>query len=299
MNNHQGYAPTSDEGRLHYRIVGSGPDTVVIPGLHNLEADLTPLTRNHRLIFYDQRGRGGSDPVQDDSLVWSDYETRDVEAIRQHFDLEQTSLIGWSYLGGVTALYTLEHDDRVSRLVLMCPIPPRLPSPHITLEELDKQTESRIDPLGVKRLEEMREAGIDAKDPVAYCREHHRVYRPGQMGKPEALARMRSDPCIYPNEWPQNVGQHWKKHLPPESIKFDWRSKLEAIKTPTLVIHGSEDFPVEASREWVSALPQARLLVIEGSGHFPHLEAPDIFFPAVERFLSGEWPKESAAPPQR
>jgi proline iminopeptidase len=290
VDNDQGYVSTPDGAQLHYRIVGSGPDTVVIPALHFLVADLDPLARQRRLIFYDQRGRGGSDSIEDEMLVWTDYEMRDLEAIRQHFNLDQMSLIGWSYLGGVTALYTLEHDDRVCRLVLMCPIPPRLPSPYVSVEELDKKAESRIDPLRVKRLEEMREAGVDSKDPVAYCRKHNRVYLPGQMAKPEALAHMCSDPCIYPNEWPQNVGQHWEKHFPPESMEFDWRSKLRGVRTPTLVIHGSEDFPVEASREWTSALPEARILTIEGSGHFPHLEAPGVLFPAVEQFLSGEWP---------
>jgi proline iminopeptidase len=292
VDSDQGYVPIPDGGKLYYRTVGSGPNTVVIPALHYLAADLEPLAQRHRLIFYDQRGRGGSDPIEDETLVWSDYEMCDLEAIRQHFNLDQMSLIGWSYLGGVTALYTLENNDRVRRLVLMCPIPPRLPSPYAPKEELNKRAKSRIDPLGVKGLDKMREAGIDSEEPAAYCREHNRVYLPGQMAKPEALARMHSDPCIYPNEWPQNVEQHWKKHFPPESMEFDWRHKLGEVTTPTLVIHGSEDFPVEASREWVSALPEACLLVIAGSGHFPHLEAPDVFFPAVERFLSGEWPDE-------
>jgi pimeloyl-ACP methyl ester carboxylesterase len=38
-------------------------------------------------------------------------------------------------------------------------------------------------------------------------------------------------------------------------------------------------------------LPDARLIVIEGSGHFPPLERPDVFFPAVNEFLSGDWPE--------
>jgi proline iminopeptidase len=286
-----GYVPTLDGARLHYRIVGSGSDTVVIPALHLLGADLERLARQRRLVFYDQRGRGGSDPIEDETLVWTDYEMRDLEAIRQHLNLDQMSLIGWSYLGGVAALYTLEHPDRVRRLVLMCPIPPRLPLPYFSVEELNEIAESRIDPAGIRTLEEMRGAGIDTKDPVSYCREHNRVHLPGRMARPEALARMRSDPCIYSNEWPQNLGGHWQKRFPPESMEFDWRSSLGAVTTPTLVIHGSEDSPVEVSREWVSALPEARLLVVEGSAHFPHLEAPDVFFSAVDEFLSGEWPE--------
>jgi pimeloyl-ACP methyl ester carboxylesterase len=48
------------------------------------------------------------------------------------------------------------------------------------------------------------------------------------------------------------------------------------------------------SREWVAGNPNARLLVIAGAGHFPHIEKPEVYFPAVERFLSGGWPEGAA-----
>ncbi len=35
----------------------------------------------------------------------------------------------------------------------------------------------------------------------------------------------------------------------------------------------------------------ARLLKIPDSGHLPFVEQPDIFYPAVEQFLNGEWPE--------
>jgi pimeloyl-ACP methyl ester carboxylesterase len=51
------------------------------------------------------------------------------------------------------------------------------------------------------------------------------------------------------------------------------------------------------SREWVAGNPNARLLVIDNVGHFPHVEKPDIYFPAVEKFLSGGWPEGAVAIP--
>lgn len=294
MRDNEGYVPVEEGVRLYYRTVGSGPNTVVIPNARSLAADFESLAQGHRLIFYDSRGRGGSDAIVDESLVWTDYEIGDLEAVRQHFGLEKMSLIGWSYLGGVTALYAMKYPERVSRLVLMCSVSPRWPAPHDDFEELGRKGESRIDPEGVKRLEEMRQAGIELEDPVGYCREYNRVYLPRQMGRPEALVRMRSDPCVFANEWPRNLEEHWRKHFPPESMEWDWRSRLSSLKAPTLVIHGTEDLiTLESSHEWVTALPQASLLVIEGSGHFPHLEAPEVFFPAVGRFLSGEWSEEA------
>lgn len=294
MTDNEGYIPIEKGMRLYYRIVGAGPQTVIVPSARSLAADFEPFAQEHRLIFYDSRGRGGSDTIVDDSRVWTDYEIDDLEAVRQYFGLEQMALIGWSYLGGVTALYAMKYPERVSRLVLMCSVSPRWPAPHDNYEELGRKAEARTDPQGVKRLEEMRQAGVEVADMERYCREYNSVYLPRQMGKPEALARMRSDPCVFPNEWPQNLEKHWRNHFPSESMEWDWRSGLSSLQIPTLVIHGTEDLiGLESSREWVTALPQASLLVLEGSGHFPHLEVPEVFFPAVGRFLRGESSEEA------
>ena len=57
-------------------------------------------------------------------------------------------------------------------------------------------------------------------------------------------------------------------------------------------VHGSLDvIPLEYAREWAAALPTARLLVLEGMGHFPYVEAPGRFFAAVDVFVRGGWPE--------
>jgi proline-specific peptidase len=292
MGDREGYVRVEGGLRLFYRIVGSGPDIVVISAACFAAADLERLAQGRTVIFYDQRGSGASDTDADESHIWTNYEPEDLEAIRQHFGLEQMLFIGWSYNGGVAALYAMRHPERLKRLILMCSIGPRSDAPYDDPEARKRKAEARIDPAGLKRLEEMRQAGLDIKDPVNYCREYNRVYRPRQMGRPETLSRMRSDSCIYPNAWPNNASEHWRKHFPPDSWKRDWRPQLASVKVPTLVIHGMEDLiPLEASREWAAALPNARLLVIPGVGHFPHLESPEVFFPAVDQFLKGEWPE--------
>jgi proline iminopeptidase len=71
---------------------------------------------------------------------------------------------------------------------------------------------------------------------------------------------------------------------------------MRTVRAPTLIIHGSEDpLLVEFAREWAATLPNSRILVLEGIGHFPYVEAPDRFFPAVDRFLTGAWPGGAAA----
>jgi proline iminopeptidase len=79
---------------------------------------------------------------------------------------------------------------------------------------------------------------------------------------------------------------------------WDYRSQAAALTVPRLVIQGEKDFiPMAGSREWVAGNPHARLLVIDNVGHFPHVEKPDIYFPAVEKFLSGGWPEGAVAIP--
>lgn len=290
LTDSEGYLPLQEGLRLYYRVIGTGPRTVVIPAATGLAADLESLARGRRVVFYDQRGRGRSDVDPDESHIWIDYEVQDIEAIRLHFSLEKLSIIGWSYMGAISALYTASHPAHVDRLVLMCAIPPWSDAPYNDPEARAKKVDERIDHEGAKQLEVMQQQGLETSDPEKYCREYHRVYLPRQMGKPQALTRMRSDPCAFANEWPHNKA----KNFPPVITQWDWRQEVASAQTPTLVIHGSEDLiPEDASREWATSLPQARLFTIPGSGHFPHLEVPDLYFSAVDQFLNGEWPKGS------
>ena len=52
---------------------------------------------------------------------------------------------------------------------------------------------------------------------------------------------------------------------------------LPTVETLTLVVWGSQDrvVPLAAGRAYVDRLPNARLEVIEGTGHFVELERPD------------------------
>ena len=77
---------------------------------------------------------------------------------------------------------------------------------------------------------------------------------------------------------------------------WDWRPALHQVRAPALVLHGTADYvPLESAREWTAALPNGRLLPIEGSGHFPYLEAPRPFFIAADAFLQGRWPVAARA----
>lgn len=77
---------------------------------------------------------------------------------------------------------------------------------------------------------------------------------------------------------------------------YDWRDRLRALSTPTLVIHGERDaLPARVSKELSALLPNARLVLIPDAGHMPFWEAPARFFELVNSFLSAP----TMGPPRR
>src|SRR5262249_26580117 len=120
----ESYVPV--EGlRLYARIVANGPDTVIIPASMYLFRDFARLAEGRTVIFYDPRGRGASDAVLDPSRLGIAYEIADLEAVRAHFDVPRVSLVGWSYMGAVVALYAAKYPQHVERVVQIAPGAPR------------------------------------------------------------------------------------------------------------------------------------------------------------------------------
>ncbi len=70
-------------------------------------------------------------------------------------------------------------------------------------------------------------------------------------------------------------------------VLFDLRDPLKQVRAPALIVVGDDDFvcsPFAAKRLHL-CLPNSKLLLIEGAGHFPWLEQPDVFFRDVPAFL--------------
>ncbi|MFO8174181.1 MAG: alpha/beta fold hydrolase, partial [Longimicrobiales bacterium] len=118
------WVPVSDGLKLYARVLGNGPDTVLIPAAAYLAHDLAPLAAGRTLVFYDPRARGVSDAIPPGAATDMGAEIRDLEAVRTFFGVHRASLLGWSYLGAVVALYAAEYPDRVRRLVQVGPMAP-------------------------------------------------------------------------------------------------------------------------------------------------------------------------------
>ena len=70
-------------------------------------------------------------------------------------------------------------------------------------------------------------------------------------------------------------------------VAWGVQESLPEITVPTLVLVGREDrvCPLGASEEIVRGISHAQLTVVDNSGHFPWIEAPDEFSAAIRTWL--------------
>ena len=298
----EGFVTSPDGVRLFYKIVGSGAETLVAvhggPGgsLTSILPDLEPLARKRRVIYYDQRGSGRSDLLDDDDSKLSiTKHVQDLEAVRAHFKLNKVSLLGNSWGGLLIGYYAAAHPDRVERLVFHAPAPPT----KVLLSEMDAEVQRRLKrhytDEQLKRLAVLAKwsTWLKASDPRAVCNEMYRTVLSVYGFNLESIKLIKGDVCSGPIEAVRRqrfvTAQIWQ-----ELGDYNLLPSLGVVKAPALVIHGTADvIPIQASEAWARTMPNARLLLIEKSGHMPQFEQPEIFFKAIETFLKGDFPPEA------
>jgi proline iminopeptidase len=275
----------ADDGlRLRGRVVGSGPLTAIVPLVDWNQARFLRLNAPIRFVFYDPRNRGNSDRVSPESLS-IDQDLRDLEAVRRHFGREKIALIGTSYYGGMVARYAMLHPDRVERLVMVGPIPPRS---GIMTGYSPPQAAERVDRGAVAALEQRR-TSLPSEE---YCREWWALYAPLYVGRAEDAAKLHIR-CELANEQPASLFPSLGAIMGSVGT-FDWTEDARKVKAPALIIHGTNDLvvPMEGSREWERILPNAELRVLKGGGHVPWYDDADRIFPAVVGFLGDSVSRE-------
>ena len=243
-------------------------------------------------MFYDPRGRGRSELLIDTRLGFFK-DVDDIEAIRTGLKIGRMSLIGWSYLGAVATTYAALHPEHVVRLVMVGPSAVRSgenwSDPRVFVAQVDSAS--------LHRLESMRGALRTTDDSLSYCRLDLRTRTlPPLMADTAAIARMRADPCREENERPE----HWRRtlHLAIAGLgsQFDLRPRAARVHIPVFIVWGDRDpGPEAATREWLTAFPDARLLIVHDAGHLPWLEHGEVVFPAIDEFLRGKWPLTAQA----
>jgi pimeloyl-ACP methyl ester carboxylesterase len=288
----EGFVKAGDGVELYYVKAGNGAQTVIMPARLFTFEDFRWLSGRYTLISYDMRNRGRSSHVEDLDKISLESDVADLEAIRKHFGVEKFHTIGYSYLGLMVVLYTLEHPERVERVVQMGPVPLKFGTEYRP-EYVATDRQQVIDQHGGARLRELRAQNYHTQHPREYCVEEWRVVRFMLVGDPANVERMGPGACDQQNEWPTNLAQHMERHFGGSVMKLDVpRERVAKLQQPVLTIHGTKDrnAPYAAGRDWAYLLPNARLLTIKDAAHQAFAERPDVVRPAIDAFLRGDWP---------
>lgn len=292
----EGYVESAKGVRLFYRVEGSGSDTIVVlhggPGysMAYLAPDLKPLTRQHVLIFYDQRGTGRSTLVTDSVSLDAERFADDLEAVRARFKLEKLTLFAHSWGAGVAALYASHHADRIARLIIVDGISVRRTLHLSGLQTMDR----RRDSVTRARLQELTSQRNTDPGNEGLCRTYFGIFFRATFTDPSALNKTKGDFCAGGSDAIANKIKSVDRFTIRSLGDWDWRPSLRAVTAPTLVIRGRDDHvPLASSIEWAGAVQHGVFFELRHSGHFPYLEQPEVFFGAVEEFLGGRWPAEA------
>ncbi len=119
------FCKTKDGVRVAYATTGAGPPFVKVSNwLSHVEFDwdspvwrhwLTALSREHKLVRYDERGCGLSDwdvPLAFEAWV------SDLETVVDALGLESFPLLGISQGASIAIAYAVRHPERVSQLII-------------------------------------------------------------------------------------------------------------------------------------------------------------------------------------
>lgn len=284
----EGFVVAKDGAKLWYRKHGSGPQTIIAPfdiGIHEALRQFSDIAT---IITYDMRNRGRSSKLEGLTSVNLRQDVEDLEAVRAHFQVKKFTPIGFSYLGKMVMLYAATYPQYVRRAVQIAPVanvpvePVRDPNEDIGVTEAE-----------LKKWNELKAAGALEKSPREYCEAQWNVYRYFFVGNPKNAAKMNvKETCSLENEWPINLDRHMQTLFPSIGATVLDAATIAKITMPVLTIHGTKDrnAPYAGGRAWAQALPQARLVTLDGAAHIAWYDQPSAVFGAIRQFLRGEWP---------
>ncbi len=268
------YARSGDVN-IAYQVVGNGPiDLVFVMGwVSHLEyywrepsfaRFLRRLASFSRLILFDKRGTGLSDPVTE--MPTLEQRMDDVRAVLDAVGSERAALLGVSEGGPMCALFAATYPSRTEALVMVGTYARRVCAPDYPWAPTPEARE-------------------------AFCHEIVEHWG-GPVGIQERAPSVASDPAF--REW-------WATYLrrgasPAAAVALtrmnaaiDIRHILPTIRVPALVMHrtGDQLLNIEEGRYVASLIPGARFVELPGQDHLPFVGDQTMMLDTIERFLSG------------
>lgn len=250
-----------DGTTIAFERSGSGPPLVLVHGAAGDRTRWAPilpkLQERFTVCAMDRRGRGDSDDGPSYALA---REFEDVAAVVDAFD-EAVSLLGHSF-GGLCALEACLLSDNVARLVL---------------HEPSVANAAAVRPEVLAKLEERLEAG-----------DHEGVVT-ALMGD---VVGMSADDVDLFRRQPAFAARVAAAHTIPRELRAGsaYRflpERFARLEVPTLILLGSESMPFDAESAFHvhRALPNSRLVLMQGVEHVAIYKDPDQVVEMVTAFL--------------
>ncbi len=273
------------DGPVHYLdFGGSGTPLLMVHGLGgaaiNWMAVGPELARTHRALALDLAGFGQT-PLQGRSATVG-ANTELVHGFIEKVIGDAVVLMGNSMGGHVAMLEAAAHPAAVQKLVL---VDPAIPGPHVRRPprlilgamaalSIPGLAETILD----RRVRALGAEGLVMQTLALVCADPSRV-DPEVVEAHVQLTRERSR--LGPQNGRAFIQASRSIGLRMANPAF-W-SRVAAVTAPTLVIHGSLDrlIPLEAARDLARRRPDWELKVLEGVGHVPMMETPDLFLEAL------------------
>lgn len=251
------------EGRIAYRLAGTGPLVVCVPGMGDIAASFrlvlpALVDAGFRVVVMDLRGHGESD------ATFSAYD--DVAAGTDILALiaalgRPAVVLGNSMAAGAAVWAAAEDPAAIDGLGLLGPFVRNPPtSPVMT---------------ALFRLLMLRPWAR-----AAWLSYLPRLY-PGRLPADFAEHRAAIDAAMHrPGATAAFVKTTRTDHAPAER-------RLDDVTAPALVVMGTADpdfadAPAEAA--WVGERLGADVVLVDGAGHYPHVEDPEQVLPALIAF---------------
>jgi pimeloyl-ACP methyl ester carboxylesterase/class 3 adenylate cyclase len=264
------YARSGDVS-IAYQVLGEGPvDVVLVPGMISnvdydwheprLAAFRRRLGRASRSIVFDKRGTGLSDHVR--GVPTLEERMDDVRAVMDAAGSERAVVLGISEGGAMAVLFGATYPERAAGVILY-----------------GAYAHAKADP---QRLERMLEELPRRWGTREYAEEDLRLFAPSVAHEPElqrfwaTWVRFAATPAAAAD-------------LSRMNAEIDVRHVLPTLRVPTLLLHRSGDrvVPLGRGQELAAAIPNARLVELPGTDHYPYFEQVDGFFAEVEGFVRG------------
>lgn len=265
-----------DGGRIAYDVTGEGPTVLLAPGMgttRDAYRFLAPklVAAGYRVVTVDLRGHGES------SMTWSSYTRTDtandlIAVIRAVGG--PVVVVGNSFSGGSATIVAAQAPELVTAIVEMCPFT-RVPKP-----DLKALLTNRHHRKGVLLL--LRTAMTGRV--TTWTRYLDHAY-PGT--KPADYDEKLAELVVNLKAGAMAAARKMGMSQP-----SDAQAQLPNVHCPALIVMGSNDpdWPdTEAeARAIVAEMPEGvgRYVMIEGAGHYPHVQYPDQVAAALLPFLA-------------